>query len=602
MKSTLQFCLVIFSVFQLNAQSVNYVFSAPNAVHHEAEISVEADKLPAGPVIIRMSRSSPGRYAKHEFGKNIYNVKAFDTNGNSIKVEKTDADIYKIYHVSGKVKVTYTLYGNYQDGTYVGIDATGYHLNMPATFMWFKGMEKAPMSLQFVLNDPAWKIATQLPQGKNTLVYTAPDLQYFMDSPTKVGNLQFKEWTVTNPDKKSYTFRIALDANANKEMLGQFATKVERMVREAKSVFGEVPAYDYGTYTFLASINPFVKGDGMEHRNSTMITLPRLFDGSDDLLGVFSHEYFHNWNVERIRPADIEPFNFEKSNMSECLWVAEGFTQYYGDLILTRAGFESEQEFLDNMSELVNTKVNSAGGQLYTPIENSQRAVFVDAGVSIDKNNYSNMYASYYFYGGALALALDLDLRSNFKGITLDNFMQKLWASFGKTAKAYRVSDLQTALAQITNTGYATNFFSKYVYDHQPLDYSPLFAKAGFSLSTVSPGKAWAGRVSFAANKAQLTGNTVINSPLYVAGIDVDDLIISVDGTSINTNGDFNTAIANHKPGESIPITYNHRGQITDTSLLLKENPMLTIAPLKQQLNSSQQTFKDAWLGTKVKE
>jgi predicted metalloprotease with PDZ domain len=87
-----------------------------------------------------------------------------------------------------------------------------------------------------------------------------------------------------------------------------------------------------------------------------------------------------------------------------------------------------------------------------------------------------------------------------------------------------------------------------------------------------------------------------------VAGIDVDDLIISVDGTSINTNGDFNTAIGNHKPGESIPITYNHRGQITDTSLLLKENPMLNIAPLKQQLNTSQQTFKDAWLGTKVKE
>lgn len=599
MKITLQFCIIILSALHLNAQSVSYIFSAPNAVHHEAEISVEADNLPLGPALIRMSRSSPGRYAKHEFGKNVYNVKAFDAKGNPLKIEKTDADIYKINHVSGKVKVTYTLYGNYQDGTYVGIDATGYHLNMPATFMWFKGMEKAPMSLEFLLRDPAWKIATQLPQGKDALSFTAPDLQYFMDSPVKVGNLQFKEWTITNPDKKSYTFRIALDANANTELLGRFALKVERMVQEAKAVFGEVPAYDYGTYTFLATINPYVNGDGMEHRNSTMITLPAVFDGSDNLLGVFSHEFFHCWNVERIRPADLEPFNFEKNNMSEGLWVAEGFTQYYGDLILMRAGFESEEEFLQNMGQLVNTKVNSPGAQLYNPIENSQRAVFIDAGVSIDKNNYLNMYASYYTYGGALALALDLDLRSNFKELTLDNFMQKLWANFGKTARPYKVSDLQTSLAQLTNTTYANNFFTKYVYGHQPLDYAKLFEKAGYSLNSVLPGKAWAGNVSLSKNMSQLT-STIINTPLYIAGVDVGDVITSVDGKSINTEGEFKAVIGNHRPGESVAISYKHRGNTIDTTLLLQENPMLVINPAKQKLNKQEKNFKQAWLATKT--
>ena len=263
MKLTLQVFIFILTSLNAFSQTISYVFSAPNAVHHEAEISVEADRLPAGPALIRMSRSSPGRYAKHEFGKNVYNVKAYDAKGNPLKVEKTDADIYKIAHLLGKVKVTYTLFGNYQDGTYVGIDATGFHLNMPATFMWFKGMEKAPVTLQFVLNDRSWKIATQLPQSKDAMTFTAPNLQYFMDSPTKVGSLQFKQWTITNPDKKQYTFKIALDANANTELLGKFAAKVERMVKEAKAVFGEVPSYDYGTYTFLATINPYVKGDGM---------------------------------------------------------------------------------------------------------------------------------------------------------------------------------------------------------------------------------------------------------------------------------------------------------------------------------------------------
>ena len=339
----------------------------------------------------------------------------------------------------------------------------------------------------------------------------------------------------------------------------------------------------------------------MEHRNSTMISLPAVFDASDRLLGVFSHEFFHCWNVERIRPADLEPFNFEKSNMSEGLWVAEGFTQYYGDLILMRASFESEEEFLQNMSDLVNTKVNMPGAQLYNPIENSQRAVFVDAGVSIDKNNYSNMYASYYPYGGALALALDLDLRSNFNGLTLDNFMQKLWTTFGKTARSYKVSDLQPVLSQLTNSTYANAFFNKYVYGHQAINYAPLFEKAGYTLKNVTPGKPWAGRVNFAQNKPQLTGNTVINTPLYNAGIDVDDIIVSVDGNTINASEDFNRVISNHSAGEKITISYNHRGNLIDTTMVLQENPMLELFNSNEGLNESKNSFKKSWIGTKDK-
>jgi predicted metalloprotease with PDZ domain len=216
-----------------------------------------------------------------------------------------------------------------------------------------------------------------------------------MDSPVKIGKLHTREWKVTNPDHKTYTFRLALEAEASESLVDSFTQKLQLIVKEAQAVFGEVPAYDNGSYTFIASLNPYVHGDGMEHRNSTMITSGRVFTGANSFLGTFAHEFFHCWNVERIRPKSLEPFNFEKSNMSEGLWVAEGFTQYYGWLLMRRAGLTPDSIFNLQMASLVNAKENTPGGKYYTPLENSQRAVFVDAGVSVDRTNYPNMFTSY---------------------------------------------------------------------------------------------------------------------------------------------------------------------------------------------------------------
>ncbi len=601
MKRFYFFIVVMLFAGSLHAQSIRYQFSAPNAAHHEAEISLTVDKLPAGPAYFSMSRSSPGRYAKHEFGKNVYNVNAVDETGKPLQVEKADADIYTVLKHKGKVTLTYTLYANYADGTYSLVDRTGYHLNMPATFMWVKGLEKAPIYLHFVM-DKNWKTATQLKQDGDVQTFFAPDLQYFMDSPVIVGNLQFRQWTVTNPDKKQTIFKVALAGETTTAVFDLFAKKVERMVNEAKAVFGEVPAYEYGSYTFLASINPYVKGDGMEHRNSTMITLPVNFDGSNGLLGVFSHEFFHCWNVERIRPADIEPFNFSKSNMSEGLWLAEGFTQYYGNLILRRANLQTADDFLNKMSGLVNTKMNTPGAQNYSPIENSQRAVFVDAGVSIDQNNYQNMYTSYYTYGGALALALDLSIRSQFKQVSLDDFMRQLWLRFGKTGKPYTVNDLQPALAAITNTAFAANFFEKYIFGHEAFDYATALTNAGIGLKKVSPNKAWPGKISFTGTSGGLTisGNTIINSPIYKTGADIGDVIVSLDGKSIATRSDFNGIINAHKPGDNIHIRYSHRGVMVDSTLLLSEDPEVILQAENDALTSQQKQFETLWLASKA--
>jgi predicted metalloprotease with PDZ domain len=600
--------VLVFFIALTHAQKIRYEFSCPNAVHHEAEISVTAYGINiAKPAVFKMSRSSPGRYATHEFGKNVYNVQAFDAGGKNITVNRIDGDVYEVPKHNGTVKISYTLYGNYADGTYPGIDATNLHLNMPATFMWLAGADKAPIEITFnlpVANN--WKIATQLKPANSSNIFTAPGLQYFMDSPTKIGDLHFRNWEVTNKNNKKLNFRIALETDASDSLIDAFTQKVQRIVQDAKEVFTEFPAYDNNLYTFIVSVNPYVKGDGMEHRNSTMIALP--FEGKylEEELEVFAHEFFHCWNVERIRPKTIEPFNFTKSNMSNELWVAEGFTQYYGTLLLVRSGLLADTSYiLQTIDNLVYTKLNTPGAKNYTPVQASNHAVFVDAGVAVDKTNYPNMYTSYYPYGAAIALALDMELRNNFNS-SLDEVMQLMWKKFGKPEIPYTVADLQQAVAETTkNKNFAASFFNSYVYASNPVDYNKLLANAGIEVKPEAPGTAWmGGRFANEDNMVKLTANTIKNTPLYNAGIDIDDVIIQFDGKAITKHEEIKPILNAHKPGDNIIVIYKHHGKEKQATITLIETPYFAVVPYEKdgkELTPAIIAFRKAWLGSKAK-
>jgi predicted metalloprotease with PDZ domain len=609
MKKVLLFLLCSALITTAFAQKISYLVSFPNIAHHEAQITMIVADITARDAIFRMSRSSPGRYATHEFGKNVYDVKAFNRTGKPLAINRIDGDVYEVPRHDGYVRVEYTLYANYPDGTYAGIDESSIHLNMPATFMWVKGMDKTPIDIKFELpQGKTWTIATQLkPNPLDATLFSAPGLQYFMDSPTKIGTLTWKEWTIKNPNGKSYQFRLALEAKTTDTLAASFARKVQSITEEAQAIYGETPAYDNGTYTFISSINPWVKGDGMEHRNSTMISIPAGFDGSNFLLEVFAHEFFHCWNVERIRPRTLEPFNFEKSNMSNELWCAEGFTQYYGDLICTRTGFQSLEDGLGSIAGLINTKENSAGAKRYSPAEVSRHAVFVDAGISVDKSNYVNMYTSYYPYGGAVALALDLTLRTRFSNLTLDNYMTALWKKFGKTEVPYTINGLEDVLADVTgDKAFAEDFFKKYVNGHESFSYAPLLEKAGLVLKKAEEGKAWIGRVQYkeATTGLSIITNTVIGTALYNAGIDVDDILVSLDGKPVKKQTELEAILKEHKPGEAVAVEFSHRGDSKKATLTLGENPGFTLVTFEKEgktPTADQLQFRKSWFSSKVK-
>ncbi len=605
MKKISFICLFFCSITILHAQKITYKVSFPNAAHHEAHIEVTANGIPPQAAIFRMSRSSPGRYATHEFGKNVYDVVAMDATGKPIPVKRVDGDVYEIPNHKGTVSIAYTLYGNYADGTYAGIDPESIHLNMPASFMWMEGMENAPIAISFTLPEENKAVfATQLVPGADNHSFTAPNLQYFMDSPVKIGDLKISSWTISNPNGKKQTMRIALESDATEEAFAAFTEQVKKITEEARAVYGEYPDYDYGVYTFIAGANPFVKGDGMEHRNSTMITVPLRTFNASFLLGVFSHEFFHCWNVERIRPKTLEPFNFRKSNMSNELWFAEGFTQYYGELMLTRAGLSASGSFLSTIASLVNTKLNTPGGKFYSPVQASNHAVFVDAAVSIDRNNYANMFTSYYTYGASVALALDLSQQSGF-GKTLDAYMQAMWMRFGKTGLPYDLATMQETLATVTNKTFAADFYAKYINGHEAPDYARLLSNAGYTLTNSEAGKVSLG-INWQSNgqgRLAITNSPLKGTPAYLAGLDMGDEITELDSQPVKNTSDINTYLQSKKTGETVTLSFFHRNHPKQRKLVLGEEAKYTLVPFDQldkQVTTNMKKIRDSWFSSKV--
>ena len=591
--TVLLFC---FQSVQLVAQTNNYTISFENAVHHEATVSAIFPQVSEDTLSLRMSRTSPGRYALHEFAKNVYNFKATDSKGNDLTVSRTNPYAWNVSGHDGTVKISYTLFANRGDGTYSQIDESHAHLNIPATFMYAPSLNKRKIEVDFKTRDDLnWKIATQLPHVKDN-TYSAPNLYYFMDSPTELSNHKVREFKVDGQ-----TIKLALHDPGTEEEANSYFEKVKKVVLAEKDVFGELPTFDYGSYTFLAWYTPNASGDGMEHRNSTILTSTRTLanGGMDGNIGTVSHEFFHSWNVERIRPKSLEPFNFEEANMSGELWFAEGFTSYYTNLILCRAGLITPEKYVEGLTGTFNYVWNSPARQFFNPIEMSYQAPFVDASTSVDPVNRENTFISYYSYGSVLGLALDLSLRE--KDLNLDDFMKLVWNTYGKTENPYTIENLNKALNLYAGKEFGDNFFNNFIYKSEMPLYNELFKTVGVSISQNTEAAYFGAAVSITDDlNGKIRSNTKIGSPAYLAGLDKDDIITTINGDKFPNGIQFDAFIKDgFKPNDILSITFLRDGLERKTEVTLSSNPNYAISLVeKNEKAPSKKVLKarKAWL------
>ncbi|WPY98482.1 M61 family metallopeptidase [Christiangramia sp. OXR-203] len=585
--------LLLLTSMAATSQVNTYKISFSNAVHHEAKIEVTFPKIKSQELTVRMSRTSPGRYALHEFAKNVYGFKAFNSEGKELEITRENPYSWTVKNTDGNVNIEYILYANRGDGTYSQVDASHAHLNIPATFMYSEELKDRDIELQIDLQDqPDWKIATQL-EKINENTFKAPDLYYFMDSPIEISDHQVKSF-----EHDGQKIEFVLHHQGTEAELEQYFEQVKAIVEQEAAVFGELPDYDYGRYTFLACYMPNASGDGMEHRNSTILTkTDALADGGmKGNIGTVAHEFFHGWNVERIRPADLEPFSFSEVNMSRNLWFAEGFTSYYTGLILHRAGITSEKEYIEGLSGTFNYVWNSPATQYFNPMEMSMQAPFVDAAKSVDPVNRENTFISYYSYGSILGLALDLSLRE--KDLNLDNFMKMMWQKYGKNEVAYDTEDIENTLTAYAGKEFSNNFFAKHIRTGGQPEYKELFDQVGVSITQEVEKNHFGASFRETENGLEISRNTVIGSPAYVAGLDEGDLITSVNGTPVNTSKAMEEMIAGTAEGKKIKLAYQRFGETETTSVELSADPEYKIT-LSENASKEQLENRKKWLESK---
>ncbi|MCB7482185.1 M61 family metallopeptidase [Christiangramia sediminis] len=581
----------LFLSFIGNAQTNTYNISFENAVHHEAKVKISFPEVKTNTLNIRMSRTSPGRYALHEFVKNVYDFKATNSKGEELRVERKDPYSWQVSDHDGTVNIAYTLFANRGDGTYSQIDETHAHLNIPATFMYAEEFQHRPIRVNFeVREDLNWKVATQLKQESGT-TYSAPDLYYFMDSPTEISDFQMKSFELDGQE-----IQFALHHKGTAEEFAEYFDQVERIVKQEEAVYGELPEFDYGKYTFLACYMPNVYGDGMEHRNSTILTdKESLSDGGmKGNIGTVAHEFFHAWNVERIRPAELEPFDFSEANMTGSLWFAEGFTSYYTGLMLCRAQVNTPKEYIEGLTGTFNYVWNSPALQHFNPIEMSYQAPFVDAATSVDPTNRENTFVSYYSYGSVLGLALDLSLRQ--QDLNLDDFMKLMWEKYGKTEVAYKIADIESTLKEYAGDEFASEFFKKHIYNSEMPDYKNLFRSVGIKLERKGSNY-FGASVKETENGLVISNNTFKGSPAYKAGLASGDIIISIDEKQIQTKEEFESTIENSN-SNSVKINFERFGEKKITEVKLGKNPAYTIS-LDEDASKEALKNRESWLEAK---
>lgn len=556
---------------------LRYRISFDNRAHREARVEIVLDDVGPGPLALRMSRTSPGRYALHEFAKNVYDVEITDGTGAAVDVHRPDPHQWTVTGHGGQVRVAYTLYADRADGTYSQIDRSHAHLNVPATFMFTPDLMERPVELRVIVPEGSgWEVATQMGSTDDPTLFTAPDGHYFMDSPLEIAPLSWRSWEV-DTEHGPKTIRVAMHHLGTEAELDRYAAHSRAIADELAAVFGAWPDFEFDTYTFLSCYVPWASGDGMEHRNSTVLTSTGSLERSmTGLLGTVAHEFVHAWSIERIRPASLEPFDFEAANMSGELWFGEGFTSYLDDLALVRAGVIDEAAFLQRMGGIAAQVTTAPGRRFFSPVEMSMQAPFVDAATSVDPTNRGNTFLSYYTWGSGVGLALDLALRTSGTGVTLDDLMQEMWTRHGATERPYDVDDVEAALVAVAGETFpARDFFDRFVRGREAPDYAALLADMGVTWAERGDGpvRLTGAPLRFDEGGALVAANTRADDPLYAAGIDRGDRIVEVAGRVPTSAEALAAALASRSAGTSVPVAVEGRTGRRTALVVLERRP-----------------------------
>lgn len=544
------------------ALRLQYHLELSRPTTHLVAVEIVADKVTDPHLDFVLPAWSPGRYAIYDFAKNVQEFEALDAAGRPLAWQKIDKQTWRveIQNAAGEVRVRYKVFANDLNGSFSQFDTSHANLNGASIYMYVAGHKSDPITL--TVNDPAgWKIVSGFSLSTDQKTFEAPSYDRLIDTPMEIT----PDCVIRTFEMNGKTIRIAVHSYGERAAnLPQLEGDLKRVVRSEMAM---MPVPDFEHYTFIVHFAPDIAlGDGMEHLNSTQVIVSHAPSdyGISQAVEMAAHEFFHLWNVKRLRPAALGPFDYTRENYTRSLWLAEGITSYYAYLNLLRSGVWSRRQFLDRLADEIRELEDDPGRKLMSAESSSFNAWFYDRSPQMQETNFANTTISYYNKGALLGLLLDLEIRSQTHGRkSLDDVMRYLYKKFYEAPAAtsygpgrgYAEQDVLDAINTVAGHNFR-DFFARYVRGTEPLPCEKDLAIVGLSLHTeVPPGASPdVGILTTAEDRGVRIRTVIPGGPADRAGLSRDDLLIAVDNQSLATDS-LADRLAIYPAGETVPFT-----------------------------------------------
>lgn len=595
---------------------LNYRLAMSQPSSHLFEVAIEVE-VPRDANLnsfdVQMAKWSPGRYAVFDFAKNVQEFRAFGgicPRANmpctlpDFPVTRVDDQTWRVLlGNTHSATITYKVFANDLSGTFSQLDARHANYNGGSIFMYVVHHKQDPVRLE--IEPPnGWRIVNGRTDKSGQREWQFANWDIMIDTPTEIA----PDWTEDrfNVDGKQYHVVVhSMGSEGGKRPA--LVRDIEKIVRVEHAMWGP-PEFD--SYTFLIHFaNDGHSGDGMEHLTSTQIIQSgALIDAESyqDALDTAAHEFFHVWNVKRLRPVELGPWDFTRPANTRGLWIAEGITNYYGHLMMRRAGLSDDKRLLDTLAKQIGEVDNSPGSRLMSAEESSLSAPFIDDAPHAQQTNLENTSISYYPKGEIIGVVLDLLIRgkTNGKG-SLDEVMRRMYdefylkspnASYYLRGRGYKNEDFEQMVSQVAGTD-MSDFFKRYVRGVETPPYEEAFAQVG--LRFVQEART-AVTVGIGADESDKTnfkiGSVRPNSPAANAGLQEGDVITSFGGSRL-TPANLLKTVSRYKPGDRVPLVVSRAGKSNRMTLIMGQ-PQLFNYRIEEMVNASAEAkaLRLSWL------
>jgi predicted metalloprotease with PDZ domain len=542
---------------------------------HLVEVEITAAQVAAPALNFVLPAWAPGRYAIYDFAKNVQEFEAAGAQGQPLGWTKLDKQTWRVEttDAGGKVRVRYRVFANDLTGSFSQFDSSHACLNGPSLFMYVADHKPDPLTLT-VEAPPNWKLVSGFSESTEQRTFQVPNYDLLIDTPLEIS----AECSLQQFSERGKTIRVAVHSYADQD--NDLSRLVDGLKKIVRSEMAMMPEPDLRDYTFIFHFAPGIpQGDGMEHFNSSQIIIQGELSGTGlaEALETAAHEFFHLWNVKRLRPAGLGPFDYTREQYTRSLWFTEGVTAYYAYLHLLRSGVWSRQQFLEHLAEEIRGLELEPGRLLMSAESSSFHAWFYDRSPQMQETNFANTTISYYNKGAVLGMLLDLEIRARTGGQkSLDDVLLAMYRKFYAPAadyygpgQGYKSEDILQAVNAVAGSDFTT-FFERYVRGTEPLPYAPTLASAGLQL-----------RVSTSADSAPSLGVLTqrLDRGLQIVavwpgraadrgGLSRDDILLAVDELSLAT-AELKDRLKIYPPGAEVPFSVERHGRQERISVIL---------------------------------